>query len=160
MSHNFLKPFAEVLTKKPLLSALAIGAGTWFIGALHAWVQVRRILGPWKYLSWDDLENVTPITPSSSSSGKKPQVLVSGAGLAGTLLALMLAQKGFDVLVIERRQRNSEGSHVVGINLDMRTLRLLRKVGFSMDDLRASGTFLTDGLLYVCLLYTSPSPRD
>lgn len=72
-----------------------------------------------------------------------------GAGLAGAVAALLLRERKYEVVVIERRTRESQGSHVVGINLDVRTLVLLRRLGFSLEDLQQCGTFLDQASLYV-----------
>lgn len=67
------------------------------------------------------------------SIGRNRKVLIAGAGLAGSLLAVMLARRGFRVEVLERRPdlRKTAGSAGRSINLALSTrgIRALAEVG-------------------------------
>ena len=67
------------------------------------------------------------------SIGRNRIVLIAGAGLAGSLLAVMLARRGFRVEVLERRPdlRKTAGSAGRSINLALSTrgIRALAEVG-------------------------------
>ena len=74
-------------------------------------------------------------------SSKKRQVVIAGAGLIGSTMALALASQGFDVTVFDATTEED---------------RIKRNKGRTYALSRASKNLLSN----LCLLYTSPSPRD
>ena len=70
---------------------------------------------------------------------KQEHILIIGAGLCGSLLALRMAQRGYKITLVEKRP-------------DLRTVH--------QDAGRSINLALSDRGLKACLLYTSPSPRD
>ena len=85
---------------------------------------------------------------------------IIGAGLAGALLATLLAQRGFKVEVFERRGdpriEGYAGGRSINLALAERGLHALRQAG--LDDAVLKQAVMMRGR--ICLLYTSPSPRD
>lgn len=71
---------------------------------------------------------------------KKGKVIISGAGLAGSLLASCLANRGFDITVYERRpDMRSEGfvgGRSINLALSNRGLRALEKVNMASEVLK------------------------
>ncbi|HEX7662643.1 MAG TPA: FAD-dependent oxidoreductase, partial [Pseudonocardiaceae bacterium] len=67
---------------------------------------------------------------------EQTQVLVVGAGLAGLSAAMFLAQRGIDVIAVERRPSSSPHPRATGQN--PRTMELLRGAGVA-DDVLAAG---------------------
>ena len=68
------------------------------------------------------------------------KIIIVGAGLCGTLLALRMAQRGYEVVVFEKRpdQRNSEflGGRSINLALSNRGLQALEMVGFKEEILK------------------------
>jgi kynurenine 3-monooxygenase len=66
---------------------------------------------------------------------KNRKVIISGAGLAGSLLASCLAKKGAEVIVFERRpdmrKGPIEGGRSINLSLSTRGLRALERVGMA-----------------------------
>eukprot|EP01112_Ceratiomyxa_fruticulosa_P013031 TRINITY_DN3642_c0_g2_i1.p1 TRINITY_DN3642_c0_g2~~TRINITY_DN3642_c0_g2_i1.p1 ORF type:complete len:511 (-),score=92.17 TRINITY_DN3642_c0_g2_i1:58-1443(-) len=73
-----------------------------------------------------------------SSVSSKP-VIISGAGLAGSLLAVSLAQRGFHVEVFERRpdmrKQNVDRGRSINLAMSVRGLTALKEVGIE-DEVR------------------------
>ncbi|SCZ87920.1 BZ3500_MvSof-1268-A1-R1_Chr2-3g05388 [Microbotryum saponariae] len=78
----------------------------------------------------------------SSSESVRPKVLIAGAGLVGSLCASMLAQRGYDVLLVESRsdpretQTPTSGVRARSINLALspRGIEALRSVDQDLAD--------------------------
>ena len=87
----------------------------------------------------------------------KKNITIAGSGLVGSLCALYMRKRGFDVSVYERRDdlRLTEITAGKSINLalSVRGWTALKKVG-------VGASMATIPLNRYCLLYTSPSPRD
>ena len=81
------------------------------------------------------------------------RILISGASIAGPVLAYWLTRHGFDVTVVERApQLRKTGGHAV--DLFRPAMEISEKMGvLPQIESLATGT-------NTCLLYTSPSPRD
>jgi kynurenine 3-monooxygenase len=76
---------------------------------------------------------------SSSASPASTNVNIVGAGLAGALLALLLAKRGFEVKLFERRSDprggEAEGGRSINLALAARGIRALERAGV-MDSVR------------------------
>ncbi|MFF2372232.1 FAD-dependent oxidoreductase [Agromyces sp. NPDC058110] len=70
------------------------------------------------------------------------EVAVVGGGPVGLLLACLLAQRGRDVVVLERRRQRSGGSRAIGIHPP--GLRALARVGLD-SEVRAAAVEIRDG---------------
>ncbi|SFR66370.1 2-polyprenyl-6-methoxyphenol hydroxylase [Agromyces sp. CF514] len=70
------------------------------------------------------------------------EVAVVGGGPVGLLLACLLARRGCDVVVLERRTQRSGGSRAIGIHPP--GLRALARVGLD-DEVRAAAVEIRDG---------------
>ena len=80
---------------------------------------------------------------SQSNAGKYPenvQIALVGAGLVGSLAAIYLAQKGFEVDVFERRpdMRNEEieAGRSINLNISCRGIEALKRVGIEESIMR------------------------
>lgn len=91
------------------------------------------------------------------------KIAIAGAGLVGSLLAIYLARRGYEVHIFERRsdmrRGNAEGGRSINLALSNRGLRALEKVGLAtavkeatipmhgrmMHDLRGQLSFLPYG---------------
>src|SRR5687767_14615586 len=73
----------------------------------------------------------------TSRGGGITTVVIAGAGLSGSLVAIYLARRGFDVRVVERRHdprsSTSEGRSI-NLGLSQRGIQALREVGL-LDEL-------------------------
>lgn len=71
---------------------------------------------------------------------KNKKVIIAGAGLAGSLLASCLANKGFEVEIFERRsdmrKGKTEAGRSINLALSTRGLRALEKVGMDKEILK------------------------
>ncbi|HXE66916.1 MAG TPA: FAD-dependent monooxygenase, partial [Rhodanobacteraceae bacterium] len=69
------------------------------------------------------------------TANTRPRITIIGAGLVGSLLATLLAQRGFDVEVFERRPdprvRGFLGGRSINLALAERGLNALRKAGLA-----------------------------
>lgn len=79
----------------------------------------------------------------SSSGAEKCDVLVAGGGPAGLFLAVLLAQQGVDVVVLERR--NVPSTHSRAIGLHPPALAALRSVGLD-EAVSARGVAIQRGV--------------
>ena len=105
---------------------------------------------------------------------KKEKIIIVGAGLCGSLLALRMAQRGHQVVVYEKRGdmrlEEVDAGRSINLALSARGLMALDRVGLrktiSQSCIPMNGRMIHplngDSFLspYSCLLYTSPSPRD
>lgn len=63
-------------------------------------------------------------------------ILVVGGGLAGSLLSLLLSQRGYKVEVFERRPENEASTgRSINLSISSRALRCLREAGITEEDL-------------------------
>src|ERR1051326_8749892 len=67
---------------------------------------------------------------------RKTEVLVAGAGPAGLLTAILLAENGVEVQIIDREERTASRSYACALH--PRTLRLLHRLGL-VEELLARG---------------------
>ena len=81
----------------------------------------------------------------------RADVCVIGGGYSGLNTALELAERGFSVVLLEARKLGWGASGRNGG-------QLIRGVGHGLDQF--SNVIGSDGVRQICLLYTSPSPRD
>jgi len=69
----------------------------------------------------------------SKSNSRPHHVLIAGAGLVGSLLALMLGQRGYRVTVLEKRddmrRKSMQGGRSINLALAERGMNALRKAG-------------------------------
>lgn len=82
-----------------------------------------------------------------AGSGSEPRihdVAIAGAGAVGLLLACLLAQRGLDVVVLERRTAPGERTRAIGIHPP--GLRALDAAGVG-DDVRRRGVPIRDGVV-------------
>jgi len=81
----------------------------------------------------------SPAASSTDSSPTSTPVNIVGAGLAGALLALLLARRGFKVTLFERRpdprEAEAEGGRSINLALAARGIRALERAGV-MDLIR------------------------
>jgi kynurenine 3-monooxygenase len=79
------------------------------------------------------------VTESSLASPTSTTVSIVGAGLAGALLALLLARRGFKITLFERRpdprETDAEGGRSINLALAARGIRALERAGV-MDRIR------------------------
>jgi len=71
------------------------------------------------------------------------EVLISGAGPAGLVSALLLARLGIRSIVIERNAVTDE--HPKAHELNARSVEILREIGITEDDLSQESSPLEDG---------------
>ena len=124
------------------------------------------------------------MTAQPATAKLDANVLVIGSGAGGATTATVLAEAGFDVLVVEEGDWVEEGS-VVPFSLEQMdrqyraggvTVALgLPSIAYTEGRCAGGGTEVNSGLYWrppadllqrwreqfqICLLYTSPSPRD
>jgi 2-polyprenyl-6-methoxyphenol hydroxylase-like FAD-dependent oxidoreductase len=73
------------------------------------------------------------------TNGKVIDVLISGAGPAGTALAIDLARRGLDIRIIEKAAHAFDGSRAKGVQ--PRTLEVLQDLGVLGDVLAGGGEY-------------------
>lgn len=87
---------------------------------------------------WKFWENVS--RSRIKNSMKKNKIIIVGAGLAGTLLAIRMAQRGFEVSLHEKRsdmrEEAWEGGRSINLALSARGLMALERVGVKEDILK------------------------
>ena len=71
------------------------------------------------------------------------EVLISGAGPAGLVSALLLARLGVRSVIIERKAVTDE--HPKAHELNARSVEILREIGITEDDLNQEASPLADG---------------
>jgi kynurenine 3-monooxygenase len=78
----------------------------------------------------------------AEAQSSKPDVVIVGAGLAGTLLACALARAGWRVDVYEKRpdprRREPEHGRSINLALSLRGIDVLREIGLADEVLKAS----------------------
>ena len=76
--------------------------------------------------------------------------IIAGGGIGGLAAALGLAKAGKHSLVLEQAERLGE----IGAGIQ------IAPNAFNCFDFLGIGGALRENAVYICLLYTSPSPRD
>jgi kynurenine 3-monooxygenase len=75
------------------------------------------------------------------SSLARRKIIIIGAGMGGTMMALFLARRDFEVDIYERRPdmrvHNGEGGRSINMTVSIRGLRVLEQVGILNDNLLA-----------------------
>ena len=88
----------------------------------------------------------------------KPQIAVVGAGIVGICSAYFLQKNGFQVTLLDKKEPGSMTSYGHACTFADYACVPVNSPNLFKDI--PSMLLRSDGPLSICLLYTSPSPRD